>query len=187
MPAYDPRTLAIGVLGKPHGVRGEIALRLYNHDLPDLDELHTVELVRDGHREARSVESVRAVPGGLLITLAGVTTRETAGALTHSEVRVDRSALAPPAAGEYYVSDVPGCTVEDASGARLGVVRETFWNGAHDVMVVIDGADGAAAEHMIPLVPDYVRAVDVERRRIVVEWAAEDDASAEEVSGDGGG
>ena len=188
MPGYDSRTLAIGVLGKPHGVRGEIALRLYNHDPPDLEQLGTVQLVRDGRSEARVIEHVRPVAGGLLVTLAGVTTREMAAQLTHSEVRVDRSALAPPAPGEYYVSDVPGCTVQDASGARLGVVRETFWNGAHDVMVVIDGAGGAAAERLIPLVPDYVRAVDGERRTVLVDWPAEDDdAGGQEVAGDGGG
>jgi 16S rRNA processing protein RimM len=186
MPAYDPRTIAIGVLGKPHGVRGEIALRLYNHDPPELDDLGTVELVRDGRREARTVEHVRAFGGGLLVTLAGVTTREMAAALTHSEVRVDRSALPAPAPGEYYVSDVPGCTVQDMSGARLGVVRETFWNGAHDVMVVVGDGGGAASEHLIPLVPDYVRAVDEGRRTVLVDWTAEDDAAVEEVADDHG-
>jgi 16S rRNA processing protein RimM len=186
MPAYDPRTIAIGVLGKPHGVHGEIALRFFNHHPPELDELDAVELVRDGRSARRAVERARAVSGGLLLTFAGVTSREMAATLTHSEVRVERSTLPPPAPGEYYVSDVPGCTVQDEGGARLGVVRETFWNSAHDVMVVIDGAGPSAVEHLIPLVPDYVRAVDVERRTIRVDWQAEDDGSAEEVAGDDG-
>ena len=44
-----------------------------------------------------------------------------------------RSPLEP---GEYYVEDVIGCAVDDENGAPLGVAVGTFWNGAHDVMIV---------------------------------------------------
>jgi 16S rRNA processing protein RimM len=128
------------------------------------------------------VESARPFTGGLLIALQGIDSREQAAALTHGRVRVARSTLAPPAPGEFYVADLLGCEVMAEDGARLGVVRETFWNGAHDVMV-IDGSagpDGAAAEHLIPLVPEFVRAVDVVARAVEVAWQPQPDQDRED-------
>ena len=169
------------MLGKPHGVHGEIGLRLFNSDSPSLTELDSITIERDGKRESHVVDSARPFAAGLLVTLAGVTTREQAAALTNSRVRVARETLAPPAPGEFFVSDVVGCNVLGEDGAQLGVVREIFWNGAHDVMVIAAGAADAepalpAAEHMIPLVPEFVRAVDAAARIIRVAWQVEDQA-----------
>jgi len=169
------------VLGKPHGVRGEIGLRLFNLASPSLTELESITIEREGKRQTHVVDSARPFAGGFLITLAGVTSREQAAALTHGQVRVSRSVLAPPAPGEFYVSDVPGCEVFGEDGKRMGVVRETFWNGAHDIMVVVKGGGAAAesvgganAEQLIPLVPEFVRAVDAHARTIQVAWQDQD-------------
>jgi len=180
MATYDPRTLAIGVLGKPHGVRGEIGLRLFNLEGSALEGAAPLRpgpviLARGAERITRVVTATRPFGSGLLLTIAGVDSREAASALTHHEVLVERASLPPPRPGEYFVSDVIGCDVLNQDGTRLGAVRETFWNGAHDVMVVVGeatGADGAvdAAEHLIPLVPEFVRAVDGPARTIRVEW-----------------
>jgi 16S rRNA processing protein RimM len=166
-PAYDPNTIAIGVLGKPHGIRGEIGLRLFNVAGPALTELASITIERDGKRQTHVVASARPFPGGLLIALAGITSREQAAALTHGQVRVARSSLPPPAPGEFYVADIPGCQVFGEDGTRLGLVRETFWNGAHDVMLVVNGD---APEQLIPLIPEFVRAVDVGARTVQVAW-----------------
>ena len=166
------------MLGKPHGVRGEIGLRLFNVETPSLTELDAITLERNGKRATHVVERARPVTGGLLISLAGVTSREQAAALTQSQVRVPRAVLPPPGPGEFYVSDVVGCEVFGEDGARLGLVRETFWNGAHDVMVI----DGVGGEQLIPLVPDFVRAVDAGARTIRVSWQA--GADADDQAGD---
>ena len=167
---YDPETLAIGVLGRPHGVKGEIALRPYNQQGRSLERLDRITLERDGRREQRAVVACRAVGGGYLLRLEGIADREAAAALTLAEVRVSRTALPPLGAGEYYVENVRGCAVEDEAGAALGLAVGTFWNGAHDV-VTVTAPDGH--ERLIPLVPDFVLTVDIPGRKIVVRWDAE--------------
>jgi len=177
---YDPETLAIGVLGRPHGVRGEIALRPFNtvgrvRALSPADG-GTVILVRDGRATEKRLESARAAGDHLLLSFVGVDTLEAARALTHSEVRVSRRALPALGPGEFYVEDVVGCDVVDvADGRRLGRVTGCFWNGAHDVMTVA-GDDGG--ETLIPIVPEVIAAVEVAARRVRVSWqldAAEGD------------
>jgi 16S rRNA processing protein RimM len=113
------------------------------------------------------VVACRPVSGGYLMRIAGVGDREAAAALTLGEVRVARASLPPLGPGEFYVEDVIGCAVDDEAGRALGAATGTFWNGAHDVVTV---ADGAGHERLIPLVPDFVLTVDIPGRKIRVRW-----------------
>jgi len=164
---FDPETVVVGILGRAHGVRGEISLRLYNEGSDALDGVSSLILERDGVRTTHALEGVRPGGQGLLVKLEGIDERDGAARLTNSVVRLPRSALPPLAAGEFYVEDVVGCAVF-AGDVALGTVGGTFWNGAHDVMTVVDAAAGR--ERLIPLVPDFVLAVDAVARRIEVRW-----------------
>jgi 16S rRNA processing protein RimM len=170
--AFDPETVLVGILGRPHGVRGEITLRLYNAGSDAVDDAASLILERDGVRASRAVEGVRPAAQGLIVKLEGIDDRDAAAALTNSVVRLPRAALPPPGPGEFYVEDVIGCAVVEAGGAALGEAVGTFWNGAHDVMTVVERATGR--ERLIPLVPDFVLAVDVPGRRIEVRWEDDD-------------
>lgn len=158
------------MLGRPHGVGGEIALRPYNPQSRSLETLRRIVLERDGQRETRQVSACRTVAGGYLLRLEGVVDREMAAALTLAEVRVPRAALPPLGPGEYYVEDVPGCAVVDEVGVVLGMAVGTFWNGAQDI-VTVAAPDGR--EHLVPLVPDFVLTVDGPGRKITVRWDTE--------------
>ncbi len=162
-----PATLPIGVLGRPHGVAGEIALRPYDRNGSAVEDLVEILLRRDDKWEKRRLVGCRPVNDGYLVRLEGVSDRETAAKLTLSEVWAERAALAPLAPGEFYVEDVPGLAVEDDAGRSLGIVQSTFWSGAHDIATVI-AADGI--ERLIPLVPAHVVSVDVPGRKMVVRW-----------------
>jgi 16S rRNA processing protein RimM len=167
---YDPEIVVLGVVGRPHGVRGELWLRPHNTHGHSFEGLRQLLLVRDGIPMTYEIASLRVAPDGAIVKLAGVDNREAAAALTLAEVRAPRAALPPLGAGEYYVSDVIGCAVEREDGAPLGRVTGTFWNGAQDVMVV----EGPPGETLIPLVPDFIVTVDVPGRRIVVSWEGHD-------------
>jgi 16S rRNA processing protein RimM len=169
--AYDPETLSVGVLGRPHGVRGDLHFRPHNPNSRAFDGLRQIWIARDGRTKRYDVVSMRPVNDGYLTHLAGVDDREAAAALTLGEVRVPRAVLPPLAPGEYFVEDVVGCAVEGEDGRPLGTVSGTMWNGAHDVATVED-ADGR--ERMIPLVPDFVLNVDAPARKMRVRWDDDD-------------
>lgn len=168
---YDPETLPIGVLGRPHGVHGELMLRPHDTNGRALDGVRRLLLVKDGKTVGYDVVALRPVAGGYLVRLTGIGDWDTAATLTLAEVRVPRAVLPPLAPGEYYVEDVVGCTVDDEQGRALGSVRGTFWNGAHDVATVV-ADDGR--ERMIPLVPDFVVSVDTPGRQLRVRWNDDD-------------
>jgi 16S rRNA processing protein RimM len=163
--------LALGTLGRPHGVRGELVFRPHNPDgvrLEDLDLPLAVELRSpSGSVQATQVVGARPFGGeGSLVRLAGLGDRDLAARFTNSEVYVPRAALPPLEHGEFYVSDLIGCRVEDVAGQDRGVVRQAYWNGSHDILEI---RDAAGNELLIPAVGDFLHAVDVQARRVVID------------------
>lgn len=127
----------------------------------------SVFLVRQRQeRPAAVVAVVRPAHDRLIVRLDGVTTREDATKLTHVELWLPRAAVAPLADNEFFVEDLVGCEVFDLGGESRGVVRSSFWNGSQDILTVVDDA---GVELLVPVVPDFLRKVDFQRRRVVVD------------------
>jgi 16S rRNA processing protein RimM len=115
-----------------------------------------------------SVEASKEHSGTLLAKLAGVETREAALKLKGSRVHVPREALPQPDAGHYYLADLVGLEVVNERGLALGVVKRWMFNGAQDVMEV-----AGEKTRLIPWTAEVVREVDLEQRRIHIEWGVD--------------
>lgn len=158
-----------GILGRPHGIAGEIAFDPFNR--ADLRRVLPAPLeVQLAHGERvrnLTLVAARPVQGGLLLCFAGVDTRDAAAALVGHELRVARAVLAPPADGEFFLADALGWQVVQTDGTAMGRVTGSFWNGAHDVLTIL-ADDGS--EHLVPAVPACLRSFDPERRLLVVDY-----------------
>jgi 16S rRNA processing protein RimM len=162
------QTLPFGRLGRPHGVRGELALRPFNPDGDWLDGTALpalVQLVRAAERREMKLVAVRPANDMLLVRFEGVESREQAAALTNFELWLSRAALPELEADEFYVEDLLGCEVLDTEGRARGTIKSSFWNGAQDVLSV-QGPDG---ELLVPAVGEFIRSVDLEARRVIVD------------------
>ena len=78
----------------------------------------------------------------------------------------EAAALLPLLDDEFYWHELIGCEVFDSEGQRIGVVKELWETGAHDLLVVESG-DGA--RHLLPTARELMPVVDAQARRIVVE------------------
>jgi 16S rRNA processing protein RimM len=163
----DDQALPFGRLGRPHGVRGEIALHPFNvaDGLPDL--ALPLKIVLSTGKSRRELTMVGARPANdvLLVRLEGIDTRDQAATLTNGEVLLPRAALPELDDDQVYVKDLVGCTLVDVQGRVRGTVASTFWNGAQDVLTVT-GPDG---ELLVPAVPEFILEVDLDARRIVAD------------------
>ncbi len=102
----------------------------------------------------------------VLAKLAGVETREDAEAYIGDKIYIRPEQLPALGEGEYYWSDLIGMEVESVQAEALGRVDEMLETGADDVMVI-----KGDRERLIPFViDDIVREVDLNRRRIIVDW-----------------
>ena len=117
----------------------------------------------------RRVEHTKMHSAWLLAKLAGIETREQAQALKGKAIAVPRAALPEPADGIYYWADLVGLEVVNLQGLVLGVVKGMVSSGAQDVMELT----GAQRTRLLPWVPAIVKRVDLEARRIEVDWGAD--------------
>jgi 16S rRNA processing protein RimM len=160
----------MGRVSAPFGVQGWIKLRTFTEAADGLAG-HRLWWMRTAEGwKSMAVEDFAARPAATVAKLAGVDDREAAQALRGAEVAVTREALGEAEAGTIYWRDLIGLEVANLRGVALGQVEGMFETGETSVLVV-----KGERERMIPFVPDYVKAVDREARRITVDWEAEYD------------
>ena len=151
-------------------MRGEVKLESFTDPLRSIAR-YQPWILRDARGIERACEGVRVREGGkgLIATMPGIEDKDAADALRGTEVLVPRSALPPPAEGEFYWVDLEGLRVVNVEGTDFGIVSHLFSTGANDVLV----AQGER-ERMIPFVlPDYIRSVDFEAGVVTVDWDAD--------------
>jgi 16S rRNA processing protein RimM len=127
----EPALLEVGRIEKPHGLRGQVIVRLLTNRV---ERLHPgTELVAP----AGPLRVVTASPHGdrWLVTFHGVDTRDAADALRGTVLS------APPIddPDELWVHDLVGAEVIDGGVAR-GRVLEVQANPASDLLVLDSGA-----------------------------------------------
>lgn len=115
------------------------------------------------------VEWKRVGQGQLAVLLEGLRTPEQAAALTDSEIRLPRSELPAPGPGECYLADLIGCDAVDRDGEPLGRVEGFLELPAHPVLVV-----RGERERLVPLVPDRLVKVEIDARRVTLDWHRDD-------------
>jgi 16S rRNA processing protein RimM len=96
--------------------------------------------------------------------------RNAAEALRGARVFVARSSFPSANADEFYWVDLIGLEVVNREGEPLGTVRELLSTGPQTVLVLAYQEDGTPKERMIPFVSAYVDGVDLQARRITVDW-----------------
>src|SRR5687768_13458958 len=98
-----PDRIEIGYIARPHGIRGDVSVRLYNPGSTILDEVVLVTLEGPGDAPRRSVtlESSRSGGEHCQVRLEGVSDRTAAEALVGAKLFVDREQLPDLDDGEF--------------------------------------------------------------------------------------
>jgi 16S rRNA processing protein RimM len=160
----EPVFLAVGLLRKPHGVRGEALMEVLT-DFPDRLK-PGVRLFISPEYHPVHLQSVRQHSKGLLVSFKEYLSLEEVGELRNQllMVRVDDRPALPE--GEFYHHQILGLKVYDEAGVFLGVVSEILETGANDVYVV---KKEARKDLLLPATDDVILAVDLEAANIKVQ------------------
>lgn len=165
------RLVEIGIVGRPHGVRGELRVHLHNPGSEVIGRADPVYLLRNpgGEPVVRRIEGVRQGPRCVLVSLEGADSRELAAELKGARLLVPRSVLPPPEEDEFYVDDLPGVEVR-VGAVRLGVVSGSREQGGVEVVTVdVDaGTGGDPEEIQIPLAEEFVERLCLDEGLLVV-------------------
>ncbi len=153
--------MAIALLGKPRGNRGELTALSLSSKPERFESLERVYL--SGHHDPFAIEEIWEHKGALVFKLAGIDSISDAEKYHGCEVRVPIAERAPLESGEYYHSDLLGCQVIDrATGGFIGTVTSLQDAGGGGLLVVDDHI-------LIPFATGLCKSIDIPQRRIEVE------------------
>jgi len=156
----------LGVVIKPHGLKGEIKIKADNRELSCLQSLKRVFLTCGGNTNEYCLASSSKLGRGFFkLRLLEVCDFASALALKGAIVSAAASDLPILPPNEFYYFQAEGCEVRTVGGLSLGYIVTTFFNGAHDVWVV----KNETSELLLPVIEEIVKSIDLERRQVTVE------------------
>jgi 16S rRNA processing protein RimM len=165
MNQHQEDLICVGHILGAQGLKGWV--RIFSNTSPrDNIVNYSPWIIEQG--DERKVVSItgRSQGKNVIARLEGCEDRSAAEALTGCQILIRPEQLPGLQAGDYYWSDLIGLKVESLQGESLGVVASMIETGADDVMVL-----SGDRERLIPFViDDIVHEVDLERKRLVVDW-----------------
>jgi 16S rRNA processing protein RimM len=153
--------IAIAVLGKTRGNRGELTAFPLSGKPERFEALHEVFLFGSGMRY--EVETTWFHQGTLIFKFRGVDTISDAELLTGAEVRVPLDQRTPLDPGEFFQDDLVGCQVVDRSTGQLLGSVSGWEDGGGAGLLVVNG------DLLIPFARSICVEIDPAARRIAVE------------------
>ena len=156
--------LEAGKVVTTHGVRGEMKLELWCDGVDFLKKTGRLYASAKGGK-CYNIISIRPQGQMALLQLEGVNDMDAARAQVGRVYYLAKADARLPK-GRYFIDDLLGCDVVDAETGRVyGQLTNVDRPAAQDIYTVTDAAGG---EHMLPAVPEFVKQIDIEARRIAV-------------------
>lgn len=163
-----PEYLLLGEILRPHGIRGELRMRILT-DFPErIDKLETVYLGRGPQAPQVSpyrVQHMRMHQKYGLLKLETINDRIDAERLRDLFVMVHIADAVPLEEDEIYLYQLIGLTVYTQDGQILGSISDVLETGANDVYVVESPQHG---EILIPVTDETIVSTDIEAGAVTV-------------------
>ena len=166
----QPLYLLLGEILRPHGVRGELKMRIFT-DYPErlIKDIKTLYLGQDANDTDAmpfTVKSARFHKEYLLLTLSEINGRDEAETLRGQKVMVDIDNAVPLEDGEYYLYQLVGLTVKTTDDVELGQIKDVIETGANDVYIVKGRAYG---ELLLPAHDETIVSINFDDNIIIME------------------
>jgi 16S rRNA processing protein RimM len=175
------RLVIVGSIGAPSGVKGWLKINSYTEPTDNIVNFKQWFLVDSGYDDCTDNQDIVPLPVNVLsvknchdinrflVLIAGVADRNAASLLTNKKIAVERQQLPELSNGQYYWTDLIGCTVVNRVDESLGQVKNIFNNSANDILVI--QGDSSGYEHLVPFIMDeFVLNVDLANQKILVNW-----------------
>lgn len=184
-----PPLLLVGVVVKPHALKGELVVHAHNPRSPIWGSGRALGLLPPTPESSRAprpgevfadtvteaplrelwVERARPTPDGRFICVfRGIGDRAAAEALIHHRLAIPMDSLPPAEDDAYYHHELKGLAVVTVSGAVVGTVVGIFEGPAQDLLEVAPPAKDADT-FFVPFIAPIVVDVDRAGRRVTID------------------
>ncbi len=155
----------IGVITKPHGLKGEVKVFPTTDDAKRFKKLKKCIIrTKKGDIEVEK-KSCKFFKNLVILSFVGYDDINEVEAFRNCDIYVSREDAVPLEEGEYYISDVIGSDVYEDNDNHLGTITDVLQTGANDVFIV---AMENGKELLVPVINDCVIEIDTENKKVIV-------------------
>ncbi|MEW6776587.1 MAG: ribosome maturation factor RimM [Bdellovibrionota bacterium] len=159
----------VGVVGRRHGLSGEVRFRPHPGCGVYLSAGSKVRLrEKNGKTQDMEIASVRGSEDAPIVLFTGISDPEEASRLTNSEVLVLSENLPKASGDEFYVHEVVGAKLLSKDGKELGHVEAVQDGGGRSYLV----CSTPKGEAYLPATKAALLSVDSVKREVKVNPAA---------------
>lgn len=159
----EPVFLVVGILRRPHGVKGEILMGIMT-DFPERIQ-PGMDLYLNEGAEKITLASVRHHNKGRLVRLEEYPTRDDVENLRNRDVFVRADDRPPLPKGEHYWHEIIGMQVITDEGDLLGILKGMIETGANNVYVV---HNDEGKEILLPVIDEVILKIDPKKKQMTV-------------------
>lgn len=160
----EPDFLVVGQIIKPHGIQGEVSVKVLTDFAERFDTMETIYLGDEHSAREYVVESTRWHKTQVLVAFEAIPDRTAAETLRGLYLKIPTHQAMPLEPDTYYHYQLEGLAVVTDTGQELGRINEILETGANDVYVV----QGDQGEILIPASQEVVLSVDLDAGQITV-------------------
>lgn len=165
MTLRDEKWVAVGLVERAKGIKGEVRVQMYN---PDSKLLSHVSDVQVGESEENlspvSISNASAQAKHWVLGFREIQNRTEAEKLKGKKIFIRRADFPAPRPGEAYVFDLIGANVEKADGKFLGQLKGVQSTASNDIYVV----EKNGKEILLPALSNVILKLDLKNNRVIV-------------------
>lgn len=155
----------IGKIINSHGIKGEVKIYPFTDDMDRFIDLKKV-YIGDSKKEVH-LKTVKFHKGFPIIGFDEFDDINQILNLKDQLIYVDDKDRIKLPEDHYFIYDLVDCEVFDTTNNKIGQIIDVLQNVSNDVYVVKD--EFSHKEYLIPAVKQFVKLVDVENKKIVID------------------
>jgi len=154
----------VGVIANTHGIRGEVKVFPTTDDPKRYEWLKEVLLDTGKEKLPLEISHVRFFKNLVIVKFKGIDNINDIEKYKGNDLFVTRENAVPLEEDEYYIADIIGAMAYTEDGKEFGILKDVLETGANLVYVI----EHEGKDVLIPVIPDCVKDVDVEEKKVVV-------------------
>jgi 16S rRNA processing protein RimM len=146
----------LGVVLKPHGLKGELYISLDTDYPEDYQKMESVFMLQNGKLVPFFIEHIQLKNKEALVKFEDVEDKEGALSLRGNTLHLPLTDLPELTGNQFYFHEIEDFQIEDAHKGMLGKVKEVFEAGHQDLI----GMEYKGKEVLIPINDEVILDVD---------------------------